>query len=335
MSAEHTHRCRLSVIASPEAFARKGKTMHIRCRLTGLLIAAIAVLLTGIVAGAQPSVNTQDPIKAVTAGPFKVGQKWVYDHEGPRPGAMEPNAINGQRVLQIVSRTEQEGKTLWVIEERFTRDPNVVGRLYVDDTRLLRSLDIANAKGDVARLTYESAIAYQAMDMEVGEQKTLKTKLVTADGKFTIPTTVEVNRLGNETVVTGAGRFEACRHFEVVTTSVINLKLAKIPMKETRQRWYSDQVNGLVKEVYEKDPGKFLMWSWKGYTAVSTLVSFSEEDVDVHVLDATETAAADSGQSRNHGADRPMMPLTWRVVLGLLIVGICLFGGVLLARRLK
>ena len=169
--------------------------MRVKHRLTEwLFTTAGIVLLTGSVADTQPPHQEQDGgerlgardpdqeemqemAKTFTAGQFEVGQRWEYDHEGPRPGAMDPNAINGKRILQVVSQTERDGQTLWVIEERFTNDPNVVGVLYVDNMGMLRSLDIANEKGEAARLTYERAIAYQAMEMEVGEQKLWKPNL--------------------------------------------------------------------------------------------------------------------------------------------------------------
>jgi len=334
------------------SFSAKEKPMQVRHLLTAwLLTAAGAVLLMGIVANAQhpyqergghgragppdPSQKkTQEAFKKFTVGQFEVGQRWEYEHEGPRPGAVKTKVIDGRRILQVVSQVEQDGQTLWVIEERFTHDPNVVVLLYVDDTGMLRSLDGVNKKGEATRLTYEPAIVYQAMAMEVGEQKTLETKLLTEDGNFAMPITMEVSRLEDEAVVTAAGRLEACRHFEVVTKSLLDLKVAKIPIKETRQRWYSEEVSGLVKEVYEKGPGKFLTWSWEGYTSTSTLVSFGVEEVDANTLAAAESAAG-SGQRQNRGADRPMIHLTLIGVLVALFAGICIAGGILVARRLR
>ena len=154
-----------------------------------------------------------------------------------------------------------------MIEKRFTNDPNVVGVLYVDDVGRLRSLDIANEKG---------------------ERRILETKLMTEDGNFAMPISIDVRRLDDEAVVTDAGRFEACRYFEVVTKTFIDLKVAKIPIKEMRRRWYSKEVSGLVREVYEKELGKFLTWSWKGYTSKSTLVSFGVEEVDANAVAAKQ-----------------------------------------------
>jgi hypothetical protein len=305
--------------------------MHVRRRLTGLLTAAIVVLLMGIVASAQPSGNTQDPGKAVTVGQFKVGQQWVYDHEGPRSGAMEPNAINGQRILQVVSRTDQGALRPWVIEERFTHDPNVVSYLYVDDARMLLSLDVKNQTGEAMRLTYESAIAYQAMAMKVGEQRTVKTRLLSSDGKFKVPIQIEVQRLEDEAVDSPAGLFQDCRHFEFAMTSSIDLKLVKIPIKETRHRWYSDRVGGLVKEVYEKKPGKFMTWSWEGYTSTSTLASFGLGDVET--VTALELAASDLESRQDVGEDHSQRFLWLWGILGCLFAGGGLLVGVKIAKR--
>jgi hypothetical protein len=255
--------------------------------------------------------------------PFELGQRWVYDHEGPRPQAMEPNAIDGQRILQVVSRDDRSGQAVWGIQERFTGDPNAVGRLYVDDERRLRSIEVINEKGEGTRLIYEPSIAYQAMAMQVGGQTVVKTLLRTRDGKFKIPIQMGVRRLEDETVVTAAGRFEGCRHFEFVTKSTIDLKLMKIPMQETHHRWYSDQVNGLVKEVYEKAPGKFMTWSWKGYTATSTLVSFGTAEIDQKAVQDVESTSVDTDHTPDTEPNRPAHSVRRLAILGALFAAVC------------
>ncbi len=255
---------------------------------------------------------------------FEVGRYWEYEHRGPRPGAMEPNAIDGQRILQVVSETELDGHTVWAIEERFTNDPNGVGLMSVDDRGLLQSLKVMNAKGESMTLTYDSAIAYQTMAIDVGEQRVVETRLVSGDEKFKVPIRMEVKRLEDETLVTPAGEFLACRHLEFVTKSVIDLKLVKIPFEETRHRWYSDEVHGLVKEVYQKAPGKFMTWSWPGYTSTSTLASFGVTDVDANSVRDAKLGM----QGANHPPGKGLWPLTrfltrMGVLCGLL-VGACL-----------
>ena len=279
------------------------------------------------------AVDESTPGETPAVSPFEVGQRWQYDHEGPRPGAMEPNAINGQRILKVVSQAELGGQRLWIIEERFTHDPNVVSRLYVDDTQRLLSIDVTNQKGEALRLTYESAIAYQAMALEVGEQRLVKTQLLGSDAKFKVPIEIQVQRFEDETVDTPAGLFQDCRHFEFAMKSSIDLKLVKIPIEETRHRWYSDQVHGLVKEVYEKKAGKFMTWSWEGYTSTSTLASFGLGDVSATDVEAPVLAASDSGHRQDVDADRSPGFLRRWGVWGSLLAGVCLLAGVLIMKR--
>ncbi len=289
-------------------------------------IAASAVLWACTLAGAQLAQHTHETGTSPTVDRFEVGQCWEYDHQGPRPGAMEPTPVDGQRILQVVSRLEQDGSCLWLIEERFTQDPNTVGHLRVDNGGWLKSLDITNAQGEAVRLTYDSALAYQDLELAVGEQKTQTTTLRSADGKFTMPMTLELRRLANEAVVTEAGRFEACRRFEVVTRSVFDLKLAKIPLQEKRQRWYSDAVHGLVKEIYQREPGSFLTWSWEGYTATSTLLRFGTEEV-------TAEAPLVNPSPLPSGTEEPTRRWPRIRVLVLLSVGLCFVWGYRLIRR--
>lgn len=261
--------------------------------------------------------------------PFELGQRWVYNHEGPRPQAIEPNAINGQRILQVVSRDARSGQAVWGIEERFTGDPNVVGRLYVDEERRLRSIEVANEKGEATRLIYEPAIAYQVLALQVGGKTVVKTRLRTGDGKFKIPIMIGVRRFEDETLVTPAGRFPGCRHFEFVTKSTIDLKVMKIPMQETHHRWYSDQVNGLVKEVYEKAPGKFMTWSWEGYTSTSTLASFGAAEIDTNTANTGGLPAPVADPTQDTAVKQPGHFLRAVQVLGILCVG----GGILAVIR--
>jgi hypothetical protein len=123
-------------------------------------------------------------------GPFEVGQRWVYEHKGPRPGGMEPNAIDGQRILHVLGVVGEPNALRWVIEERYTNGPNVVGRLYVDAERLLTGFDIENDKGEVAPLRYDPPVPYQILEMEIGQKQTVETTLHMPRAKFAVPTTL-------------------------------------------------------------------------------------------------------------------------------------------------
>lgn len=215
--------------------------------------------------------------------PFEVGQRWEYRHEGPRPGSIEPNDIDGERIIHVVGVVEEPEGKQWIIEERFTKDEKAIGRLYINEERLLTAIEIKNDKGEAAKLRYDPPAPYQVMELNLGQEKTIETSLKMDSANFTLPSTIVIRRLDDETIMTPAGEFVDCCHYQITTKSVFNIKIAKIPLNEERERWYHPKVNGLVKEVYRKGPIKFLTWSREGYTATSVLTAFGKEEVPAEI----------------------------------------------------
>ena len=272
---------------------------------------------------------------AADAGPFEVGQRWVYRHEGPRPGSVEPNAIDGQRILHVVSETQEQGERSWAIEERFTNDPNVIGRLHVSEARMLTALDIENEKGETAALYYDPPVPYLIAEMDVGQTKTIETTLRVRSGEFALPATIAFERMPDETITTPAGEFAGCLHYKVTNRSTINVKVAKIPITEKRLRWYHADVKGLVKEVYRREPIKFLMWSRDGYTATSVLERFDTAPVEARPEEAgSTTPAPETARMREDRSAGAVFPAAARlVVLGGLVV--LAAAGCVLVRRVR
>jgi hypothetical protein len=213
---------------------------------------------------------------------------------------MEPNAIDGERLIWVIGRGSgdgDQGPGPWVLEERFTKDP-VVGRLYVNANGLLAALEIVNEKGEKARLRYDPPVAYQPpdMNMQAGEAKTIETTLRMDSPSFAIPNKTRLERLDDETISTPAGEFTGCQHFRLTTQSTVDVKIAKIPMTEEREQWFHPSAKGMVKEVYHKGPVKFLTWSRPGYTSTSTLMAVGNEKPD-----SSEAALAQTRQGDPQG----------------------------------
>ncbi len=217
---------------------------------------------------------------AGAAEQFQVGQRWVFEHKGPRPGSMEPDAIDGQRIRQVLSTALEQDKPTWVIEEGFTNDPNATSLLYVDHERQLTAFDVENDQGQAVTFVYDTPQPYQVPFLEPGQEKTYETTLRLSAPKFAMPTTSVIKRLPDETIVTPAGEFVNCQHYHTTTKSTMNIKIAKIPVTDERDQWYHPSVNGLVKEVYRKGPIKFLAWSCEGYTSTSVLASYDVVDAE-------------------------------------------------------
>jgi hypothetical protein len=226
--------------------------------------------------------------------PFEVGQRWEYRHEGPRPGGIDPNDIDGERIMHVIGVIEEPQGKQWIIEERFTKDEKAIGRLYVNKERLLMAIEIENQKGEVAKLRYNPPVPHQVTELNIGEERIIETSLQMDSAEFSLPSTIVIRRLENETITTPAGEFVDCGHYKITAKSTFNIKIAKIPVTEERERWYHPQVNGLVKEVYQKGPVKFLTWSREGYTATSVLTAFDKEEV-LTTANGVDNANQDEG----------------------------------------
>ena len=266
--------------------------------------------------------------------PFEVGQRWVYKHEGPRPGSIEPNDIDGERIMHVISVVgEPEGKQ-WIIEDRFTGEEKATGRIYVNSKRLLTALEIKNQKGKVAKLRYDPPIPHQIMELDIGQEKTVETSLKMDSTKFSLPSTIVIRRLDDETITTPAGEFANCRHFKTTSKSIFNIKIAKIPITEERERWYHPKVNGLVKEVYRKGPVKFLTWSRAGYTATSVLTAYGKEEVPVEIRLASQN---DNTNQSQEPSDHPQPRASSSSAVYVLFLGtiIVLVMGIHILRKRK
>ena len=156
------------------------------------------------------------------AATFEIGQRWVYQHEGPRPGSTEPNAIDGQRILLVIA-DPQEGRPHWVLQERYSEDEGVVGRLHVSEAQGLTGFEIENAKGEVAQMTYETPMPYPVVPLEVGQETIVENVLRMHSPEFAMPMKVVTKRLADETLTTPAGRFTDCQHYRTTTLSTINV----------------------------------------------------------------------------------------------------------------
>jgi len=214
------------------------------------------------------------------AATYEVGQRWVYRHEGPRPGSIDPNTIDGQRIILVISAEQKEGVNHWVLQERYTADTGVVGRLQVSDAEGLMGFEIESEESEVAQMTYDTPMPYPVAQLDVGQETTFENVLRMHSPEFAMPIKVVTKRMEDETITTPAGEFLNCQHYRTTTQSTINVKVAKVPVSEWRDRWYHESVNGLVKEVYQKDAVKFLAWSQAGYTATSTLEAFDTQEIE-------------------------------------------------------
>jgi len=150
--------------------------------------------------------------------------------------------------------------------------------------------------------------------------------------EFSLPATITIERLEDETTTTPAGEFVGCQHYRTTTASTVNIKIAKIPITEERHQWYHESVHGLVKEIYRREPVKFLTWWRAGYTATSVLTTFGKEQAKA----AAEPDGADGPRVRRTHEPEPRSASSAGMALLLLgSVAVLTIGCLVLLQRTR
>ena len=199
----------------------------------------------------------------VYAEDWKVGEKWTYKHEGPRPFADSSATIQGDRTVEVIA-IKGEGadkrfllKTLWGTEDA---NPSTT---YIDSKKMIHRIDIENL--GVLSITPPVPAVWL---LKSGEQKTLKTQMDIAG--FSLNIEYLAKRLKDETITVPAGNFKNCQHIQVITSTQ---DTTGQPVKHKQDYWYHPKVGNLVKDVvvtnYKRD---------NSYIATSLLKSHTKKD---------------------------------------------------------
>jgi len=199
---------------------------------------------------------------SVYAEDWKVGEKWTYKHEGPRPFADSSAAVQGDRTAEVIA-IKGEGadrrfllKNLWGTEDA---NPSVT---HIDSKKLLHKVDIENL-GVLAFTPPVPAI----WSLKPGEQKTLKTKMDVAG--FSLAIEYLAKRLKDETITVPAGKFKDCQHVQVMTSTQ---DATGQPVKHKQDYWYHPKVGNLVRDIVVTNHE-----GGTSYTSTSVLKSHTKE----------------------------------------------------------
>ena len=206
----------------------------------------VVVTLTALICG------------TIYAEDWRVGERWIYKHEGPRPFSTASTEVKGDRTVEVIA-IEGEGlnkryalKTVWGTEDQM---PTTA---YIDPNNLLHKIEIQY----MGVMTLKPPVP-SIWRLKPGEQKTLKAMMEIAG--FSIPIEYVAKRLKDETVTAPAGKFEKCQHVQIMISSQNQMGQ---PVKHKQDYWYHPKVRNLVmdKVVTNFEGGA-------SYTATSTLKS--------------------------------------------------------------
>jgi hypothetical protein len=170
---------------------------------------------------------------------WKLGEKWTYKHEGPRPFSDPSFKIKGDRTVEV-TKIEGEGaakryllKTVWGTEDA---NPTTT---YIDPKNMIHKMEVH----DMAVLLFNPPVP-ALWRLKIGEKKTIKTNMDI--GGFVVPIEYAAKRLQDETLTVPAGKFEKCQHFEII--SLYQNEMGQ-PTKAKTDHWYHPKIKNFVKEV--------------------------------------------------------------------------------------
>ena len=198
----------------------------------------------------------------VYAEDWKVGEKWTYKHEGPRPYADASATVKGDRKVEVIAIKGEEGEKQYLLKNILgSEDPNP-STSYIDSKNMLHKIEIENM------FTFLVTPPIPAIwRLKPGEEKTVKANMEIAG--FSILVEYVAKRLKDETITVPAGEFKNCQHVQIIS-SLQNETGQTI--KNKQEYWYHPKVRNLVKEIiatnYQGD---------NSYTSTSLLKSHTKK----------------------------------------------------------
>ncbi len=200
--------------------------------LLGILIAGTAVI----------AVDAADE--------WVVGEKWVYEHEGPMPWRPPDREIVGNRVLEVVSIQGEAEEKRWLIRDEWGENDDRPATLYLNKSGMCDRIEV----GDTT-VRIEPAYPVYNMNLKPGEEKEFESRFMMGEGR-TFTQKIKAKRVDDVTLEVPAGKFENCMHVKRDETISFVRDGGEGTVKVTREHWYHPKVRGAVKEVFRYSLGE-------------------------------------------------------------------------------
>jgi hypothetical protein len=199
----------------------------------------------------------------VYAEDWKVGEKWTYKHEGPRPYADSSATVKGDRKVEVIAIKGEDGEKQYLLKNILgSEDPNPTTS-YIDSKNMLHKIEIENM------FTFLVTPPIPAIwRLKPGVEKTVKANMEIAG--ISIPVEYVAKRLKDETITVPAGEFKKCQHVQIISSLQ---KETGQTVKNKQEYWYHPKARNLIKEI--------IVTNYQGdnsYTSTSLLKSHTKKD---------------------------------------------------------
>ena len=192
---------------------------------------------------------------------WRVGQTWVYQHQGPRPYSDGLSTVQGDRVVTVLGIKGTGANGRYLVMNVFGRnDPNPATS-HIDAKGLIHQTDIDS----LATIAFNPPIPAFWTGLRVGEQRVLKTTMNVSG--LSLPLTYTVKRLMDEVVIVPAGRFTDCIRVQIISS--MENPTGGGTSRTKMDQWYHPLVKNFVKEKIVTN-----FQAENSYAATSVLKSF-------------------------------------------------------------
>jgi len=194
---------------------------------------------------------------------WKVGEKWTYKHEGPRPYSDSSAMVKGDRTVEVAAIKGEEADKRYLLKNNWGTEDANPATSYIDPNNMNHKMDIEF----LGTLLLNPPVPI-FWPLKPGQQKILKTKMDFMG--FSIPIEFVAKGLKDETISVPAGKFKDCQHVQIISSMQNETGQT---VKNKVEYWYHSKVKNLVKEIiitnYQSD---------NGYSATSVLKSYTKSD---------------------------------------------------------
>ncbi|MFB3784980.1 MAG: hypothetical protein ACE15F_01285 [bacterium] len=203
------------------------------------------------------------------ADTYRVGEKWVYQHDGPRPWANPENPVQGDRIATIVTSEGEGAEQLWVMKQQWGEEMEPAEMYF---NRKKEVVKIASAERSIL---YTPPMPMDFSILKAGEEKIFESRIAASGDINPATLRLTVKRLPDATIQVPAGEFTDCRHVQFETRLIFTRNNQETSAFCHQEMWTHPKVNGIVKEIYTFDAVNAGGRMTKGYQAVSELKSYT------------------------------------------------------------
>ncbi|MEW6238710.1 MAG: hypothetical protein AB1656_25270 [Candidatus Omnitrophota bacterium] len=208
--------------------------------------------------------------------PPAIGQLFTYRHRGPCPGGDGQTDASGWRIVRVVDKPPQKD-SLWMIEERYEKDPGVY-LSYCDDNYQLRR-QIVKGTGRSVTMEFKPPQDIRYSQLAPGAEKRYSYRLdyFVSDSKEKIgfaSISDHVRRDYDVRIITKAGAY-LCRQFHSDLAIETTMGGDSLYIRASVESYWSDRIGWFVQQKYFFQPvtrdGEVVQ---PGYEAESILEDF-------------------------------------------------------------